>query len=228
MAKLSLSERIEAAKTKTAKVVDPLLYLIKLHENNALVLYSPLLSSQIPTSHAGHAFYAFQHGMHQIELVRLCALWDSVDLKKENVPTIIELIDQSDVLEALAKETAGHWEGKDDKEFGEQEAQEARTSLRKAIDDARAIMTSTRLQGIMNIRDKHLAHSLAETRREKAGPIVPMKYGDERAILDDTLPIVEALYCWVNGCSFSFNDSREIAQKNAKALWEGCKFSIHY
>jgi hypothetical protein len=55
-----------------------------------------------------------------------------------------------------------------------------------------------------------------------------MKYGDERAILDDTLPIVEALYCWVNGCSFSFNDSREIAQKNAKALWEGCKFSIHY
>jgi len=117
MAKLSLSERIEAAKTKTAKVVDPLLYLIKLHENNALVLYSPLLSSQIPTSHAGHAFYAFQHGMHQIELVRLCALWDSVDLKKENVPTIIELIGPSngDVVKALAEETASHWEGKGDR-----------------------------------------------------------------------------------------------------------------
>jgi hypothetical protein len=80
----------------------------------------------------------------------------------------------------------------------------------------------------MNLRDKHLAHSLTETRREKAGPIAPMKYGDERRVLDDTLPIVEALYCWVNGRSFSFDDSRKIDRKNAMALWEGCKFTIEY
>jgi hypothetical protein len=116
--------------------------------------------------------------LHQFELVRLCALWDSVDLGKENVPTIIELIGQSDVvknvLEVLAKETASHWEGKggqilidpsddepglqavaaealarNEKEFGEQQAQEARAALRKAIDDARAIMDSARLRSIM-------------------------------------------------------------------------------
>jgi hypothetical protein len=81
----------------------------------------------------------------------------------------------------------------------------------------------------MNLRDKHLAHSLTQTRREqKVGPIAPMKYGDERVILEATLPIVEALYRWVNGCSFSFDDSREIDQRNAKALWEGCRFSIDY
>ena len=41
---MALPKRIEAAKAKTAKVVDHLLYLIELHENNALILYSPLLA----------------------------------------------------------------------------------------------------------------------------------------------------------------------------------------
>ena len=115
------------------------------------------------------------------------------------------------------------------KEFGEQQAEKARVFLRKAVDDARQIMGSERLQSIMNLRDKHLAHSLTQTRREqKVGPIAPMKYGDERAILDDTLPIVEALYCWVNGCAFSLTIAARFHRRNAKALWEGCKFSIDY
>jgi hypothetical protein len=47
-------------------------------------------------------------------------------------------------------------------------------------------------------------------------------------ILDATLPIVKDLYCWINGTSFSFDESREIDRRNAKALWEGCKFTIEY
>jgi hypothetical protein len=45
-------------------------------------------------------------------------------------------------------------------------------------------------------------------------------------LLDATLPIVEALYCWINGTSFSFDDSRKIDRKNARALWESCTFKI--
>lgn len=237
IAKLGLAERLHAAKAKTNSVVDHLRYLIELHENNALVLYSPLLSSQIPTSHAANAFIVFQRGLHQIELVRLCALWDGIDPDKENIPTIIEIINRPDVLETLADETASHWKGRGiakaqrriEDQFGEQQAQMAREGLRKAIDDGCAIAGSTKLQTIMNLRNKHLAHSLSQTRREKeVGPISPMKYGDERAILEKTLPIVESLYCWVNGCSFSFNDSREIDRRNAKALWERCTFKIEY
>jgi hypothetical protein len=79
----------------------------------------------------------------------------------------------------------------------------------------------------MNLRDKHLAHSLSKTRREKVGPLPPVKYGDERDMLEATLPIVEALYRWINGASLSFQDSREIDRKNAKALWEACTFNIN-
>jgi len=248
--KLSTSERIAAAKQKTARVVDHLQYLLELHENNAIVVYSPTLSAQIPRSHAANAFNVFQRAMHQFEIVRLCALWDSADPEKESIPSVIELVDDPNVIEMLVQETAAKWKGiggrildpPDDPElharfeaalqrrneaFGEKQAQKAREGLRKAIAQSRDIIASPKHASIMNLRHKHLAHSLSETREEKkAGPLPPVKYGDERDMLNATLPIAENLYCWVNGTSFSFDDARKIDRKNAKAFWEACTFHI--
>ena len=67
----------------------------------------------------------------------------------------------------------------------------------------------------MNVRDKHLAHSLETTRREKDGPIQPMKNGEETELLNTSMPIVERLYCWVNVTSFSIENSQKIDQHNA-------------
>jgi hypothetical protein len=47
---MPVSERIQVAKQKTRRVVDHLHYLLELHENNAIVLYTSTLSQQIPTS----------------------------------------------------------------------------------------------------------------------------------------------------------------------------------
>jgi hypothetical protein len=76
----------------------------------------------------------------------------------------------------------------------------------------------------MNIRDKHLAHSLERTRREKRGPVAQMKYGDETAVLERSEAIIEQLYCWVSGKSFSIADARRIDEENATSLWRACKF----
>jgi hypothetical protein len=81
--KMSIADRIVAAKEKTVRVVDHLLYLLELHENNSIIVYSDILSSQIPTSFAANAFNIFQLGVHQFEIVRLCALWDRADRKKK-------------------------------------------------------------------------------------------------------------------------------------------------
>jgi len=113
-----------------------------------------------------------------------------------------------------------------DEQFGKEQVERARGELRKAIDDSRTLLASQRHASIMNLRDKHLAHALYATRREKAGPLPPVKYGDERDMLEATLSIVEALYVWVNSTSLSFQDSREIDRENAKALWEACTFNI--
>jgi AbiU2 len=250
IANLSISERLVAAKVKTERVVDHLLYVLELNANNEIIVYSPTLRSQIPTSYAANAFIVFRHGLHQFEIVRLCALWDSVELEKENIPTIIELVDHPEAIEALAQETAAHWKGqvsgvlnpsddeelnalerdavrRSNEEFGEQQAQLARKELREVIANCRSILSAPKLTSMMNLRDKYLAHSLTETRRErKVGAIDPMKYGDEREMLNASLPIVQALYCWVNGKSFDFENSKEIDRKNAKALWDACTFNI--
>ena len=248
--KLTTTERVKAAKERTRRVVDHALYLLELHENNAIVVYSPTLSGQIPISFAANAFNICQRGLHQFEIVRLCALWDRPEPEKENIPTIVELIDNPDVIEILAQETAAHWQNQEtrlyddgsdpelhavaieqlrlsDEAFGHEQAQKARDELVKAINDSRAIISSAKYTSIINLRDKHLAHSLSETRHERRiGPVEPMKYGYERDVLDSTLPIVEALYCWVNGCSFSLENSREIARKNPEALWSAWTFDI--
>jgi hypothetical protein len=79
-------------------------------------------------------------------------------------------------------------------------------------------LSSPRLASVMNLRDKHFAHSLTTTRREKQSPVQPMKFGDETTLLEASIPIVERLYCWVNGKGFSIKDSQEIDQEKAEAL----------
>jgi AbiU2 len=247
---LSNAERIAHAKAKMEKVLDHFLYLLELHENNAIIVYSNTLSSQIPHSFAANAFNMFQRGMHQFEIVRLCALWDRVDIEKENIPTVIELIDDEAIIDSLAEETRQHWanhgvvdmNASDDPEtralvekslkqinvdFGNQQATKAKTQLLGAIDAARKILESAQLATVMNLRHKHLAHSLASTRLEvRQGPVDPMKYGDETAILEASIPIIEHLFCWVAGKGFTIEDSRKIDRKNAQALWHGCTFKV--
>ena len=101
--RLPKPERIRLAKAKMTKVLDHFLYVIELHANNSFVVFSPLLASQIPRSHAANAFNVFQRSMHQIEIVRLCAIWDSIDLDKENIPTVVALIDDDEIIETLAE-----------------------------------------------------------------------------------------------------------------------------
>jgi hypothetical protein len=62
------------------------------------------LSSQIPESYAANAFNVFQQSIHQFEIVRLCALWDSAELEKENIPTVVGLIDDAQVLNIIFDE----------------------------------------------------------------------------------------------------------------------------
>jgi hypothetical protein len=244
---LDHAKRIELAKIKMEKVLDHFLYLLELHANNALVVYSPILSSQITPSFAANAFNVFQRSMHQFEIVRLCALWDGPDLAKENIPTVIELIDDAIVIDMLAEETRQHWaqvplhlfNGAEDPElkaaeleavkraeleFADEQGSRSKSELQHAIAEARSIFGSTRLASVMNIRDKHLAHALETTRREKRGLVAPMKYGDETALLDQSAPIVERLFCWVNGKSFSIDESRRVDEENAASLWQNCKF----
>ena len=247
-------QRIEAAKRVTDSVINHILHLMDVHENNAIVVYSDTLSRQIPTSFAANAFNVFQSTMFRYELIRLCALWDKPDddADTESIPTIIELIDVPELIEALAAVNVQYWASQgstgyiaaadDDEEtlrvvqeglrlsniqFGEEQVETARQQLAEAISASREITDSGKLATLRNLRNKHIAHALTASRDEKKGvAFAPRQPGDERDILDKTIPIVEKLHCWINGASFDLNSSRETDRKYAESLWRSCTFTI--
>jgi hypothetical protein len=179
---MTTAERVQAAKAKTQRVIDHLLYLLALHENNAIIVYSPTLASQIPRSYAANAFNLFREGMHRFEIVRLCALWDPPSAHRESIPTIVKLIDDEAVIDALVEETHASWTGgipvdpSEDPELdaaaratliqlNEQRAQEktaeARVGINQSIEEAREIEKSAQLASLRSLRNERLAHSLS-------------------------------------------------------------------
>ncbi|MEK4034188.1 hypothetical protein WOC76_13010 [Methylocystis sp. IM3] len=60
------ADRIASAKSTMEKVVDHFLYSVELRENNAIIVYSPTLTDQIPASHAASAFAVFQRGLRRM------------------------------------------------------------------------------------------------------------------------------------------------------------------
>jgi hypothetical protein len=243
-----VQNRIDEARLSTRKLIDHVHYLLDLHENNAIAIYSDTLAKQIKRSDAAAAFNVFQSAMHQFELVRLCALWDSAQLDRESIMTVVELIDHDDVVLALAEETFAAYANRpttvyhqdhetgemgsliaeamnrNNAEFGDQQAWRAIDDLKNAIKATREFERSDLMASLRNHRDKYLAHSLRSTRREKDGPVAPLKYGNETTVLVKSLPIIEALYCWVNGTSISLTASQESDRNNALALWGTCTF----
>jgi hypothetical protein len=246
-ANLTVEERIGEAQAKTRLVVSHSLEILALHENNAIIVYSSKLASQIPKSMAANAFNIFQQSMHRYEIVRICSLWDSADAAKENIPTVIQLINDASVIDRLGAEMEKYWGGyggtilnpSDDPElaeiereayvasekaFGRKQGAKVRQRLRRAISLCEKTAKSPKVNALHNLRDKKLAHLLAYTRREKHGPVDPVKYGYETELLKRSLQIIEALYFGVCGTSLDFDNSRRIDKKYAKALWGACSF----
>jgi AbiU2 len=248
--RMLLPERISLAKERTAKVMHHLRAIIEMHEANAIIVYSPTLAEQIPVSYAAHAFNQFQSSMHFFEIVRLCALWDGVDRDKENVPTIIELIDDSYVIANLTAETRAHWSSRplprsydssrdqetqkaiqeamqrSQEKWADKQAAETASRLNMAIAKAKSVFASPKLCSVLNIRHKHIAHSLTETSLERKGSVHPMKYGDEQWLFEQTLQIVDDLHIGINGASFMWGDAIRIARRNAESLWKSCTFAV--
>ena len=244
-------ERFSLAQEKTRWMVDELIGLIALHENNALITYSPILSDQIPRSYAARAFNVVQESIHRYEIIRLCTFWDGVDLDKANIPTVIELVDDPRIYRRAAQDLEDHWRSlghvvanpdpdpaiqikieallyESNQAFGRQEGVKAVQRLEETIKAARETIASPKLRSVRNARDK-LAHRLKVTRAEK-GPVTvhPAKYGDEKDLLEDTINIVGGLHFSINGTDWDWENSRRISRESARALWEHCSFDIRH
>jgi hypothetical protein len=249
---LPFDERLTYARQSIEGVNNVAHFLNSLHATNQIVLYSDVLSSQIGRSYAGNAYHTFTRGLQEIELVRLCSLWDKGERDAFSIPTVVDLIDNDDVIDCicrLAGETRRcvhdperpHGETEEDREIfrkalvrmGERDERQERRRMcvvtRRTIQEAREIAGSEMLRNVVNFRNKYIAHATGLTHRERAegnGPLPLPKLGDETELLARTLKIIERLDLCVRGISFMWEDSREIEKRNAEYLWHGVTIKV--
>ena len=222
---MSTDDRVRLADEKMQRIADELRWLIDLHENNALVVYSPLLASQIPKSFAARAFGVVQGSMLYLEIVRLCALWDKPDMANFSIPTVVELADDDDFQRVLLNRMEPQFRDFPE-QIGQREAENTVQRLREAIAAARYMEKSEKLRSAKNLRNKHLTHLLKQTREERKRAVAPSKHGDEKDLLEETIKIVDGLMLGIKGVDCGWQNSRRIASKNAQALWAGCKIEV--
>lgn len=223
--------------------------LISAAENNAIVLYSDRISSQIPRSYAANAFNDFQRGLHYFHLVRLCALWDTARLGRESVQTVVSLVDDIEVRNALAEATfvyhstlaeprsltptrdpteadilSRHW-AKYRVRRAEEEKAKVQRWLAFAIGVAPKVERCIMKDSLRPFRNAYLAHNL-DPDADKVKLPEKFRYGDEGKLLRLTVRVVDRLHLAVNGTSFDWEMAQEQARRNAEELWSACKFSF--
>lgn len=255
---MDVAERIEIAKTVTKELTDRIELPLALHEANQIIGYTDKLASQIPESFAGHAFRDFQGAMFRFELVQLLSLWDppenSLDRTSYSIPTVVTLINDVDVLQALTAEQYQYHassrsqirnmpedaelqkeilriEQSSQEALGKEQARICERDLNRCIRLAELTCKSDYFQSLKNFRNT-FSHALSKTRLEqkmekKSQAPIPVEYGFERRLLKNTIKLIENFYSWINGVSFSIDeDRRDFAKMCAEELWLNCKFDI--
>ena len=87
----------------------------------------------------------------------------------------------------------------DTEQFGQRQAGKTVQRLKEAIAAARVTSNSEKLRAVRNLRDKSLAHLLEQTREEIQRTVMPVKYGDERDLINETIKIVDGLMLGILG-----------------------------
>lgn len=239
---------------RAEELIDKILFhsqtLLRIHYSNRKLLYSDIISSQIPKSFAAHTFNLLQITQYRFEVMRLSALWDSPSKHRESIPTLLELLKDNDVKDELQRRYAEQWERMSDsilstneeinsseleaikqsineskRKFGLSEAIKARRRLELAINAANSLLISDKLKAIIDFRHTKLAHNL-DLSASTVDQELKTKYGDERYVLDRTLNIVSCLNLAIRGASFEWRSARKIAERYAKAFWDGAKFDV--
>ncbi len=241
-------ERLVAAKTCAEAVLDHARQVLRVHESNRLLVFSDQIARQIPVSYGAHTFNDLQESQYKYEILRLCALWDNASSDRQSIPTIIKLIDDHEIVEAVAEETKSGWMSigtshvdleKHDAETQKwiqqaveaseceraiQQSRLAKRHLRAARCVANKIRNSTRFKAIEHIRHTYTAHALDPSK--VAAPPQAMKYGDEKWLMDWSITVISWLNLALRGASFDWDESRKIAQRTASAFWGGVTVSV--
>ena len=247
-------KRLEIARERVSRLIDHLGPLYAMQAANKLVVYSPLLSSQIPPSRAGHAFNQFQRAMHQYAVIRLAAIWDRPEKDRVSLPTIVALVSSSSVAKLLEDQTytyfataaepvsdreneaklednnflSDHWI-KERERCGGAERQLVGERLIRAVKAVNCASKSQTAKALIKFRNDYIAHNLempVDNPPCKEVAPRPMRFGDEARIFRLTTRVIRTLHMTLNGTDFQLDSMQNNADRAATELWENCVFNI--
>lgn len=103
-----------------------------------------------------------------------------------------------------------------------------REKLSFAVSKAEETLATPQLKALMEFRHSYIAHNLdiPQPSGDTEGSVEKLKYGTEAVILDATVAVADALHHGLNRTAFHWQGSRDMARRNAQALWDHCAFTI--
>ena len=246
---MNTAERIRLAKQKVDRLLGVTLSVMRQRASNEIVLYTDIISKQVGRSYAAHAYSSLQRAMFEREMVTLCAMWDpATDEKRvrdrDSIPAVLSLIDDENVTRELVAETLeAHLNmgmrsltAPEDEEtrklleefyahrtvkLAEEQADKAQNWLVDAIELGQKTRDGEMLRAARHHRDHMIAHVLSRELEKARAPARVARYGDEKALFDVTIKVVDWLLLGVNGTSFAWDMARQNEARYAEAFWSG-------
>jgi hypothetical protein len=217
-------ERVAHVAAMIDRLIDLIGTVITVHETNRIVTFSDRLSRQIPTSYAANAFNEFQRALLDTEMTRLVRLWDRPAWSRNSLQTAYWLTVDGEFRAVCDDRLKNSWEPYEGYNRWHMERQER--AWRRLDFLAPKAFEAPVFERIENFRHKHLAHSLIQTTKEKAGSVPAPTYRDQRRLLARTIVITRLLDHVVRQSGFVWSGAFEIARNNAESLWNGCTFTV--
>lgn len=220
---MEIRPSLTRARQKLDNLIKAVERVICVHELNAHIQYSGEFIKKVNKSFASNGLITIQNELMASELLGVCKIWDRYDFDGYSLTTIVEFAKEQSVRSELREEIASggcfHLKAADDFSRAHSLA-----SLSQKVNLIRESEVYTRT---VNHRNKHIAHLLETTQREKCGKIdanTRARYGDADFLLSEAKSCVTELFPLLVDGSLRLETYVENYKSQAKLFAESVQF----
>lgn len=220
---LTAADRISVAKARLYKAKDLLSFAIAVRESNAQ-LVSARIRRQIPISRAANCYNFLVASQLRHEVVCLTALWDESREDRDSLPTILQLVSDSNVEAELLKIAENSYSGSSAYEKRRRKEERRRaigqfSEVKKLIG---VLPKNARFKKLRDFRNEVIAHTLSKP----ASNIRPNAIPKTKGFWDYTIKCLSLLDALIANSSMDWTGAEKIHRRNAALFWQSVSITL--